>query len=282
MLDAYLIDNPQQHPYCMSPDSEYISLIMYTTKLEIDLCNFLAIWAVLSILLDTQSNELQYVKNLQQVVNDYYDKHPTEVMSRLEHQITDIMNAMYDSITNVNFDSVSDDADRVSGVDDNDYDRNDNDQMPYDNNNDGMPYDNDKDQMPYKYDNDNDTAITEVKHDRNMTNDELKDVGTKDVVPYKRDDNMMTKVKWPIETSDVDNDFMREYDKMQKLMEDRQINDFYEARRHIQNAMKGDTPAKTGQNRKCIDNVSDYDIEHYRIFKSVHHRLVLCCSTVVV
>ena len=62
VLDAYLIDNLQQHPYCMSPDSEYISLIMYATKLEIDLCNFLAIWAVLPILLDTQSNELQYVK----------------------------------------------------------------------------------------------------------------------------------------------------------------------------------------------------------------------------
>ena len=68
VLDAYLIDNPQQHRYCMSPDSKYISLIVYATKLEIDLCNFLAIWAVLSILLDTQSNELQYVKTLQQVV----------------------------------------------------------------------------------------------------------------------------------------------------------------------------------------------------------------------
>ena len=43
--------------------------------------------------------------------------------------------------------------------------------------------------MPYEYDNDNDTAITEVKNDRNMTNDELKDVGIKDVVPYKRDDD---------------------------------------------------------------------------------------------
>ena len=126
VLDAYLIDNPQQHLSCMSPDSEYISLIMYTTKLEIELGNFLAICAVLSILLDTQSNELQYVKNLQQVVNDYYNKHPTKVMSRLEHQITDIMNEMYDSITNDNFDSVSDYTDRVSGVVDNDYDRNDN------------------------------------------------------------------------------------------------------------------------------------------------------------
>ena len=71
VLDAYLIDNPQQHIYCMSPDSKYVSLIMYATKIEIDLCNFLAIWAVLSILLDTQSNKLQHVKNLQQVVDDY-------------------------------------------------------------------------------------------------------------------------------------------------------------------------------------------------------------------
>ena len=115
-------------------------------------------------------------------------------MSRLEHQITDIMNAMANSITNDNFDSISGYTDRVSGVVDNDYNRNDNDQMPYDN---------DNDQMPYEYDNDNDTAITEVKYDRNVTNDELKDVGTKDVVPYKRDDNMMTKVKSPIETSDI-------------------------------------------------------------------------------
>ena len=196
MLDAYLINNLQQHRYCMSPDSEYISLIMYTTKLEINLCNFPAIWAVLSILLDTQSNELQYVKTLQQVVNDYYDKCPMEVMSRLEHQTTNIMNAMYDSMTNDNFDRVSDDIDRVSGAVDNDYDKTDND-------NDQMPYDNDNDQMPYDYDNDNDAATGEMKYDRNMT-DELRDIGIKDMVPYKRDDN--NKVKWSIETSDIDNE----------------------------------------------------------------------------
>ena len=92
VLDAYLIDNPQQHQYCMSPDSEYILLITYATK--IDLCSFLAIWAVLSILLDTKSNELQYIKNLQQVVNDYYEKCPMEVMSRLEQQTTEILEIM--------------------------------------------------------------------------------------------------------------------------------------------------------------------------------------------
>ena len=54
-----------------------------------------------------------------------------------------------------------------------------------------------------------------------------------------------------------------------------QINDFYEAQRHIQNTMMGDTPVKTGQNRQCIDNVSDYDRERHRIFKLVHHRLDL-------
>ena len=161
-----------------------------------------------------------------------------EVMSRLEHQMTDIMNAMYDSVINDNFDSVSDDTDRVSGAVDNDYDDNDNDQMPYDN------------------DNDNDTATAEMKYDRSMTNDELKYVGIKDTVPYKRDDNMTTKVKWSIETNDIDNDFMREYDNMCKSMEDRQINDFNEARRHIQSAMMGDTPVKTGKNRQCIVTVT--------------------------
>ena len=123
-------------------------------------------------------------------------------MSRLEHQIIDIMNAMYDSINKDNFDSISDYTDRVSGAVDNDYDRDDkhNDEMPYDKDNDEMPYDkdnvdmpydkdnddmpddNDNDQMPKKYANDYEMAIAEVKYDRNMTNDELKDLGTKDVV----------------------------------------------------------------------------------------------------
>ena len=107
-----------------------------------------------------------------------------------------------------------------------------------------------------------------------MTN-ELKDIDTNDAVPYERKDNVTPKVKWSIETNDVDNDFLREYDNMRKSMEDRQINDFYEARRHIQSTMMGDTPVKTVQNRQCIDNVSNYDSEHHRITKPVHHRLDL-------
>ena len=107
-----------------------------------------------------------------------------------------------------------------------------------------------------------------------MTN-ELKDMDINDMVPYERDDNMMTKVKWSIETNDIDNRFLKDYDNMHKSMEDRQITDFYEAQRHIQSTMMGDTPVKTVQNRQYIDNMSDYDSEHHRISKSVHHRLDL-------
>ena len=172
--------------------TKLIILNNINAKLEIDLCNFPAIWAVLSILLDTKSNELQYVKTLQEVVNDYYEKHPVEVMRRLEQQTSDILNMMYDSVTNHNFDRVSDDIDRVSGVVDNNFDKTDTDNI----------------QMPYDNDNDNDTATDEMKYEQNMTN-ELKDIGTNDTVPYVRDDNMMTKVKWSTETNDIDNRFMK-------------------------------------------------------------------------
>ena len=176
VLDAHLTDNPQQHQYCMSPDSKYISLIMYATKIGINLCNFPAIWAVLSILLDTKSNELQYVKTLQQAVNDYYKKHPMEVMGRLEQQTTEVLNVMYDSVTNQDFDRVSDDVDSISGAADNDSDKKDTEYI----------------QMPY--DNDNDNATGQMKSEQNITN-ELKDVGTNDMVSYERNDNEMTKAK---------------------------------------------------------------------------------------
>ena len=74
---------------------------------------------------------------------------------------------------------------------------------------------------------------------------------------------------------DIDDDFMRKYDEMYKSMEYKQTSDYYEARRHIQSAVEGDTPIKTGQNRQCIDNAKDYDKEYNRILKSVHHKLDL-------
>ena len=138
VLDKYLTDNPKQHQYCMSPDSEYITLILYATKLEIDLCNFPAIWVVLSILLDIKSNDLQYVRNLQQVVDHYYNTCTAEAMTRLEQQASEILEVMYDSVTKQDFDSISDDVDRVSDAVDNDIDKIDTGsiKLPYDNDND--------------------------------------------------------------------------------------------------------------------------------------------------
>ena len=306
VLNAYLIDNPQQHIHCMSPDNEYVSLIMYANTIEIDLCNFLAIWAVLSILLDTQSNTLQHVKSFQQVVNDYYDKRPMDVMSEVEQQVSIIMKAMYDSVNNEHSDSVSGDIDRVSGAVDSNYDVNNYDKdenvmpydkdenvMPYDKDENVMPYDkekhempndsdneymsddNDDDQMPTKYDNDYETVIDKMKHDENMKSYEQIDVGKKDVVTYNSTQRIPTKEKRPIETKDIDDDFMRKYDEIYKSMEYKQTSNYYEAQRHIQSTMEGDTPIKTGQNRQCIDNVRDYDKEYNRILNSVCHTLDL-------
>ena len=123
VLDKYLVDNPKQHQHCISPDSEYITLIMYATTLEINLCNFLAIWVVLSILLDTMNSDLQYVQCLQQVFNDYYNTHTQETMTKLEQQAIKIQDIMYDSMTKHNFDRVSDAVDRASGAVDSDLDK---------------------------------------------------------------------------------------------------------------------------------------------------------------
>ena len=330
VLNAYLIDNPQQHIRCMSPDNEYVSLIMYATTIKIDLCNFPAIWAVLSILLDTQSNTLLHVKSFLQVVNNYYDKCPTDVMTELEQQASSIMKTMYDSIDNAHFDSISGDLDRVSDAVDSDYDVNDYDKdenvmpcdkdenampydkdenaMPYDKNENAMPYDkdeyvtpnekekyempydsdnqymtddNDDDKMPSKDDNDSETVTDKMKPVNKMNGHEQIDVGKKDMVTYNRTNRMLTTEKRPIETKDIDDDFMRKYDEMYKLMQYKQTRDYNEARRHIQSTMEGNTPTKTGQNRQCIDNVRDYDREYNRILNSVRHTLDLGPNTLL-
>ena len=163
---------------------------------------------------------------------------------------------MYDSVTKQNFDSVSDDVDRVSDAVDNNFDKI------------------DTDSIKLPYDNDNNITTGSTKYEQNTT-DILKDTDTKDKVPHDRDDNTMTKVTWSTETNDIDNQFLKEYNNMCKLMEDRQITDYCQAQRHIQSAMMGDTLVKTVKNRQYIDNVSDYDSELHRISKSVCHKLDL-------
>ena len=77
-------------------------------------------------------------------------------MRRLEQQTSDILDVMYDSVTNYNYDRVSDDIDRVSddidgvsGVVDNDSDKTDTDNI----------------QMLHDNENDNDIATGEMKYE---------------------------------------------------------------------------------------------------------------------
>ena len=111
LLDKYLYDNLRQHTHCMSSDNEYVTLLKYAIRLNIDLTTFPTLWAVLSILFDTQDDKCKHIKCLQEEYNTYYEDKSRDYMRKLEGQSVEIQNCMYDSVTQ-NFD-------RVSGLHDN-------------------------------------------------------------------------------------------------------------------------------------------------------------------
>ena len=111
LLDKYLYDCPKQHTHCMSSDNEYITLLQYAICLHIDLTMFPTLWAVLSILLNTQDGKCEYVKCLQEEYNSYYKDKSRRYMLKLERQLAELQNCMCDSVTH-NFD-------RISGLHDN-------------------------------------------------------------------------------------------------------------------------------------------------------------------
>ena len=103
LLDKYLYDNPKQHTHCMSSDNEYVTLLKYAICLNIDLTTFPTLWAVLSILLDTQDSKHEYVKHLQEEYNTYYEDKSRKYMLKLEGKSVEIQNRMHDTVTQ-NFD----------------------------------------------------------------------------------------------------------------------------------------------------------------------------------
>ena len=86
-------------------------MLKYAIHLKIDLSTFLTLWAVLSILLDTQDGKCEYVKLLQEEYNTYYADKSRKYMLNLEKKSVEIQNHMHDSVTH--------DFDRVSGLNDN-------------------------------------------------------------------------------------------------------------------------------------------------------------------
>ena len=171
---------------------------------------FWQFWAVLSILLDTMSSDLQYVQCLQQVFNDYYDTHTQDAIIKLEQQAMKIQDIMYDNMSKHNFDRVPGAVDRVSGAVDRDLDKV------------------DTNSITLTYDNDSDTNTGSTKHDQN-TKGALKDTDTQDNVQNTRHDNKVTHVKWSTETNQIDNQYLRDYDNMHKQIEDKQNEEYYKA-----------------------------------------------------
>ena len=111
LLDKYLYNHLKQHTHCMSSDNEYVTLLQHVIHLHIDLTTFPTFWAVLFILLDTRDGKCKYVKCLQEEYNNYYKDKPTGYMLKLQRQLAELQNCMYDSVMH-NFD-------RVSGLHDN-------------------------------------------------------------------------------------------------------------------------------------------------------------------
>ena len=91
----------------MSLDNEYVALLKYAIHLNIDISMFPTLWTVLSILLDTQDSNLEYVKLLREEYNRYYESRSRKYMEKLEKKSIAIQNHMHDSVTH-DFNRVSD------------------------------------------------------------------------------------------------------------------------------------------------------------------------------
>ena len=74
----------------MSSDNEYVALLKYAICLNVDLSTFPTLWAVLSILLDTQDGILEYVKFLQEEYNRYYADKSRQYLVNLETKSIEI------------------------------------------------------------------------------------------------------------------------------------------------------------------------------------------------
>ena len=96
-LDVYLSKYPARYINCMTFDSEFVVFVNHAIQIALDLNTYLNIWAVLSILLETQDINVLYI----QIMHDYYNQcHNTrteEYMAILEKAAEQSKNNMYNS-----------------------------------------------------------------------------------------------------------------------------------------------------------------------------------------
>ena len=81
----------------MTSDSEFIALVYHAIQLALDLTTYSNIWAVFSILLETQDVNMSYVQVMQDYYNQCYNTRTEEYMVALEKAAEQLKNNMYNN-----------------------------------------------------------------------------------------------------------------------------------------------------------------------------------------
>ena len=97
-LDMYLKRYPAQYNYCMTSDSRFVAFVNHAIQLALDLTAYPNIWAVLSILLETQDVNASYVQVMHDYYNECYNTKAQEYMTGLEQAAERSKNNMYNNI----------------------------------------------------------------------------------------------------------------------------------------------------------------------------------------
>ena len=83
-LDVYLSKYPAKYINCMTSDSEFIAFINHAIQLVLDLMVYTNIWAVLSIMLETQDVNASYMWTMHDYHNQCYDTRTQDYMVLIE------------------------------------------------------------------------------------------------------------------------------------------------------------------------------------------------------
>ena len=96
-LDVYLNIYLAQYIHCMTSDSEFIAFVNHAIQLALDLTTYPNIWAVLSILLETQDVNISSVQVMHDYYNQCYNTRTEEYMAALERAAEQLKNNMYNN-----------------------------------------------------------------------------------------------------------------------------------------------------------------------------------------
>ena len=96
-LDMYLSKYSAQYINCMTSGSEFVAFVNHAIQLALDLTAYPNIWAVLSILLETQDVNASYVQVMHDYYNQCYNTRTEECMVTLEKAAEQSKNNMYNN-----------------------------------------------------------------------------------------------------------------------------------------------------------------------------------------